>query len=90
MQREAAVLLDQTAILYAAAIISASGVILMFAIIGSVMFLTITRRENTLTRWHELVIPAGTGITFAITLIGVIDLARYLFTGTWEGFNMLG
>jgi uncharacterized membrane protein len=84
------VLLKQPAILYAVGIVSASGVILMFAIIGSVAFLTITHRENTLIRWHDLAIPALAGVTFAIMVIGTIDLARYLFTGTWEGFNLLG
>jgi uncharacterized membrane protein len=82
------VLLNQPAILYAAALVSVSGVIVMFAIIGSVAFLTIARRENTLTRWRDLAIPALAGITFAITVIGMIDLARYLFTGTWEGFKL--
>lgn len=84
------VLFKQPAILYATALISASGVILMFTIIGSVGFLTVTGRENTLTHWRDLAIPALVGITFAITVIGVIDLGRYLFTGTWEGFNLLG
>lgn len=83
------VLLNQPAILIAAGLISALGVVLMFAVIGAVIFLTITGRENELTRWRDLAIPMLAGITFAILVIGAIDFARYLFTGTWEGFELL-
>lgn len=84
------VLWQQPAILYAVSVISALMVLMLFSVIGMVMFLTLSERENTLTHWHELIIPAAAGLTFAIIMIGTIDLARYLFTGTWDGFVLAG
>jgi hypothetical protein len=45
-------------------------------------------RENSVTRWRDLAFPALAGLTFAISVIGVIDFARYLVTGTWSGFAL--
>ncbi len=85
-----AVLLQIDALLVVLGLISALGVVLMFVIIGAVLFLTLTRRENTLTRWRDLAFPALAGLTFAVAVIGGIDLVRYLFTGTWDGFTLPG
>lgn len=80
------VLLEIDALLVVLGVLSAAGVVLMFAIIGAVMFITLTRRENTFTRWHDLALPALAGLAFAFAVIGSIDAARYIFTGTWDGF----
>jgi uncharacterized membrane protein len=84
----AAVLIDQPTLRAIFGLISVIGVVIMFAVIGIVMFLITTRRENSVTRWRDLIFPALVGLTFAISVIGVIDLIRYLFTGTWNGFIM--
>lgn len=83
------VLWQQPAILLAAGVISTLMVVLLFTVIGAVMFLTLAGRENTFTRWHDLMVPALAGLTFALAVIGTIDLARYLFTGKWDGFELL-
>jgi uncharacterized membrane protein len=82
------VLLQQPALLVAAGLISAGGVVLMFGFIGAIVFLTLSRRENTLVRWRDLIVPGLVGLTFALAVIGAIDLLRYLWTGTWEGFDL--
>jgi hypothetical protein len=84
----AAVLLDQPTLRALLGVISAASVLLMFCLIGSVGFLVATRFDNRITRWRDLLLPAMAGLAFAISVIGVIDLVRYLFTGTWEGFIM--
>lgn len=84
------VLLKIDVVLVVLGAISVLGVLLMFAVIGAVLFLSITRRENTLVRWRDLVFPALAGLTFAIVVIGGIDAVRYLFTGTWDGFVIPG
>ncbi|MBN2303264.1 MAG: DUF2085 domain-containing protein [Anaerolineae bacterium] len=84
----AVVLTGQSAILWIAGVLSTAGVVLMFGVIGAVAFLTVTGRENTLTRWRDLAIPALAALTFALIVVGGIDLLRYLFTGTWAGFDM--
>jgi uncharacterized membrane protein len=83
-----AVLLQPPALLLIAGLVSSAGVVLMFSLIGSVAFLIVTRRENSLIRWPDLIIPALAGLTFAISVIGVINLGRYLLTGTWDGFTL--
>lgn len=86
----ALVLAQQTAILWIAGMVSALGVLLMFALIGSVLFLSVTRRESAAQRWRDLALPAVAGVGFALALIGGIDALRYLLTGTWDGFNLPG
>lgn len=83
------VLSGQPALLFVAGLASAAGVVFMFGLIGTAMFLTLTRRENSVTRWSDLALPALVGLVFAFGIIGLIDLLRYAFTGTWEGFTML-
>lgn len=84
------VLLELPALLLFFGLVSAVGVVLMFGIVGSVLFMMITRRDSTLIHWRDLIMPALAGLVFAIIVIGGIDLLRYTFTGTWEGFTMLG
>jgi uncharacterized membrane protein len=86
----ALVLLELPAVLVIAGLVSAAGVVLMFLLVGGLLFLIVTRRDNQLTHWRELWLPALAGFTFALLIIGGIDLARYAFTGTWDGFTLLG
>jgi uncharacterized membrane protein len=85
----ALVLVQVPALLVIAGLISTAGVVILFGMIGSVFFLTIMRRENSLITWRDLVIPALAGLVFAFSVIGSIDLVRYLLTGTWSGLSML-
>ncbi len=82
----AAVLIDQPMLRAVLGMISAVGVVLMFGVIGTVTFLIGTRRENTITRWRDLLLPVLAGAVFTFAVIGGIDAVRYWFTGTWEGF----
>lgn len=82
------VLLELPAVLVLAGVISAIGVVFMFALIGSVLFVTVMRRENTVSRWRDLTLPWLGGLVFGISVIGLIDLVRYITTGTWGGFDI--
>ena len=84
------VLTQQTAVLWVAGLLSSLGVLVMFTIIGAVLFLSFTRREGIARRWRDLALPATVGLAFALALIGGIDAVRYALTGTWEGFDMGG
>jgi len=83
------VLLKLPALLLIYGLISVVGVLVMFGIIGSVLFVTITRRDASAVQWRDVVIPALVGLTFAILVVGSIDALRYYLTGTWEGFTVL-
>jgi uncharacterized membrane protein len=84
------VLLQIDVVLIAAGVLSAFGVVLMFALVGGATFITLTRRDNSLVTWRDLIVPLLAGLTFAFFVIGGIDAARYVFTGTWDGFALPG
>jgi len=84
------VLTQQTALLWVAGLASALGVLVMFGIIGAVLFVSLARREGMARRWRDLALPAVVGLGFALALIGAIDALRYALTGTWAGFDLPG
>ncbi|HEX3052915.1 MAG TPA: DUF2085 domain-containing protein [Aggregatilineaceae bacterium] len=86
----AAALVEWTPLLYLLALISTAGVVLMFSIIGSVLFITGVGRDGQARTWRDLALPSVGGLVFAISVIGLIDLVRFAFTGTWDGFTMMG
>jgi len=45
------------------------------------------KRDNSYERFNQLMIPLLGGYIIALLQIGVIDLVRYLLTGTWGGFS---
>ncbi|GAB4414128.1 MAG: hypothetical protein Kow00106_09120 [Anaerolineae bacterium] len=69
-------------------LISAGGVLFMFVLIGSVLFVGLARRENTFVRWADLAVPTLAGLIVALLIIGSIDALRYALTGTWDGFTL--
>lgn len=82
-----AVLLPVDALRVVLGLLSALSVVLMFMVIGSVSFLMLLRRENSVRGWPDLALPGWAGLVFALALIGIIDAARYWATGTWDGFT---
>ena len=74
--------------LYPAAILSVLGLVALLTMIYTMVVIMITKRENTYSKFKELVFPLIAGATLAILQIGFFDLARYLWTGTWAGFNL--
>jgi uncharacterized membrane protein len=70
--------------------LSALGVVMMLTMIGVVLFLSITRMDRAITTWRDLAIPVVAGLTLAFIQLGGVDLLRYAFTGTWNGFAMGG
>lgn len=82
------VLWDNPLILYPLALISAAGVIILLTLIYTLMCLFIFKAENRYNRRIELLFPMLAGLTVALVQIGLLDLIRYVFTGTWEGFHL--
>ncbi len=80
------ILTENPLILLVIGLLSAFGVVMVLTMVNSVMFITLIRRERAYNRWSELWLPLLAGLTVAILLIGGIDAARYMVTGTWEGF----
>jgi hypothetical protein len=77
-------------VLYLAGLISAAGVMLLLACTMAMSFMLMTRTENRAKTWRDVVVPLSTGFTIAFSVILLIDVARFIFTGTWGGFVIPG
>ena len=82
------VLLEIPLILFPLALMSAGGVLLLLIMVYSVALVMIFKKENTYERFRQLFMPLTGGYIIALIQIGAIDLARFLWTGTWGGFNL--
>ena len=65
---------------------SSTGLILLLTVLYTVIWLLITRRENSIKSWTGLVRWGIGGLITGLVQIMAIDAIRYLLTGTWSGF----
>jgi uncharacterized membrane protein len=84
-----AVISEDPLILYPLAILSSFGVLILLTMVYTMVVLIITKKEGLAEDWRELIFPFIGGLTLAVLQIGLINLVRYLFMGSWEGFNFL-
>lgn len=82
------VLTENPLILYPLALLSAAGVLAVLGLVYTVVALIVLRRENRIESWRGLVLPLAMGLGLALLQIGVLDLARFALTGTWNGFSL--
>jgi uncharacterized membrane protein len=66
------------------------GVVLMLTMIGSVIFVTLLKLENTFSTLRSLAVPIMAGLLITFIEIGGIDALRLFLTGTWAGLKMPG
>jgi uncharacterized membrane protein len=81
-------LLEIPWILYPLALLSAGGVLVLLIMVYSTVLVMLFKRDNTYQGFRALLIPLVGGYILALVQIGVIDLVRYLLTGTWGGFSL--
>jgi uncharacterized membrane protein len=82
------ILSENPMILYPLAILSSIGVIALLTLAYSVLMLTFFKRQNRIVSMRQLWYPLLGGLTLALAQIAVIDLIRYVVTGTWDGFHL--
>ena len=80
------ILLEIPWILYPLALIGSLGVVVLLTMIYSMVLVMITNHENQFAHLRDYWVPLVGGYIVALLQIGVIDLLRYLWTGTWGGF----
>lgn len=83
------VLTENPFILYPLALISAAGVLVILSMVYAMLWLILLKAENQYTRARQLITPLTGGFAMALLQIALLDLGRYLLTGTWEGFHVL-
>lgn len=82
------ILLDIPWILFPLALIGSLGVVVLLTMIYSMVLVMITNHENQYAQLRDYWLPLAGGYIVALLQIGVIDLLRYLWTGTWAGFSL--
>ncbi|MCX8062316.1 MAG: DUF2085 domain-containing protein [Anaerolineales bacterium] len=74
--------------LYPLALISAGGVLTLLTMIYTMLWVIVLRHENRYANWRELSLFLWAGFGFALLQIILIDIGRFLLTGTWDGFHI--
>jgi hypothetical protein len=75
-------------LLYPLAIISAFMVFVVLSMVYTIVWLMIAGRENTCMSLNELKLPLLVGLAIALAQIMMMDGLRYLWSGTWLGFQL--
>jgi uncharacterized membrane protein len=82
------ILLEIPWVLFPLALVGAGGVLVLLTMVYSMVWVMIFNKDNSFKNLRELMIPLLAGFITALLQVGVIDLARYLWTGTWAGFSL--
>jgi uncharacterized membrane protein len=80
------ILLEIPWILFPIALISSAGVLVLLTMVYTMVLVMLTKKDNTFTKLSLSVNYLVGGYIIALLQIGVIDILRYLWTGTWAGF----
>jgi uncharacterized membrane protein len=82
------VLSEILVILYPLALVSAAGVVILLTMIYTMVWVMVFKVDHRFTKFTQLALPMIGGFTLAILQIALLDVGRYLLTGTWEGFHI--
>lgn len=83
-----AMLTENPLLLYPLALISTAGVLGLFTLIFTLIWILLLRRENSFDRYGQLFFFAVGGLASALFLILVISTVRLALTQTWDGFPL--
>jgi hypothetical protein len=75
-------------VLYPLALISSIGVLVLLGMIYTIVILMAFRRDNYYDRLSQVIFPMLAGLSIAILQIAVMDIGRFLLTGTWGEFPL--
>lgn len=75
-------------VLYLLALISSAGVLVLLAMIYTIVILMALRLDNRYERLSQAIFPILAALSIAILQIAMMDIGRYLLTGTWGEFPM--
>jgi uncharacterized membrane protein len=80
------VLTGNVLILYPLILLSTGGLIVLLTLLYTVIWILLKRKENSFDSWRELGWWIVAGFGTAIFQIALIDVIRFILTGTWSGF----
>lgn len=82
------ILLEIPVILYPLALLSAAGVIVLLTLVYTMVLMMVFKAENRYNQISKFAYAIVGGLTIALVQIGLLDILRYFFTGTWDGFHL--
>jgi uncharacterized membrane protein len=80
------ILSNNPILLYPLAIISALNIIIVLSMIYTIIWVMITHHDNKIENFKSLRWFLLAGLTTTMVQIALMDYARFLLTGTWNGF----
>jgi uncharacterized membrane protein len=82
------VLTGSSWVLYPLALISAAGVLVLLTMVYSMVLLLVLRFENRFQHFYQLSLPLVGGFGVGLLQIILLDVVRFAFTHTWDGFHL--
>jgi uncharacterized membrane protein len=82
------VLTGSSWVLYPLALTSALGVLVLLAMVYSMVLLLLLRFENRFQFFYQLILPLAGGFGVGLLQIVLLDVVRFAFTHTWDGFHL--
>ena len=73
--------------LFPLALVSAGGVLVLLTMVYTMVVMMVFKVENQIESWGQGTYPLIAGFIIAMVQIAAMDFARYLLTGTWDGFH---
>lgn len=84
----ALVLIQNPFVLFIMALVSTAGVFVLLIMVYTMVWTMAFGQENRYHSFKEMAVPLVGGFFFALLQVGMLDLARYILTGTWDGFHL--
>jgi hypothetical protein len=81
-------LTENPLVLYPLALLSAAGVLVELTLVYTMITTMLLRKENLYLHLAQLLLPLSLGFGLGLVQVAALDLLRYLFTGTWDGFHL--
>jgi uncharacterized membrane protein len=83
-----ALLSDNPLLLYPLALLSGASIFVILALVYTMVWVMVSKRENRYLHYRELWVPLLAGFLTALVQIAVLDAGRFWLTQTWAGFNL--
>jgi len=80
------ILTENPLLTYPLILTSTGSLLFLLTVLYSVIWILVRKRENSFTSWKELIWWGIAGFYSALMQIALIDLLRFILTGTWSGF----
>ncbi|MCC6147473.1 MAG: DUF2085 domain-containing protein [Anaerolineaceae bacterium] len=81
-----AVLSQNPLLLFPLALIGSATVVILLGMIYTIVWILVLKKENVFQNLNQVTGYLVAGFATALLQISIMDLGRYIFTGTWAGF----